>query len=100
MGLVESALYQPQQTFGGEDLYPDLWTKAAALGFSIAENQPFLDGNKRTASLSMLVFLDVNGFDFHAPEGSLFEKMIEIANKKINRENLAQWLKANSSPTP
>jgi death on curing protein len=48
VGLLESAIAQPRMTFGGEDLYPSLLEKAAALGFSIIMNHPFVDGNKRT----------------------------------------------------
>lgn len=50
LGLLESAIAQPRQTFGGQDLYPDLPAKAAALGFSLIANHPFIDGNKRVGT--------------------------------------------------
>ena len=57
LGLLESALAQPRATFGGTDLYPTLVAKAATLGFSLALNHPFIDGNKRVAHAAMEVFL-------------------------------------------
>ncbi|MDW7712499.1 MAG: type II toxin-antitoxin system death-on-curing family toxin [Deferrisomatales bacterium] len=62
----ESALAQPRATFGGADLYPTVIEKAAALGFSIVRNHPFVDGNKRTGHASMEVFLLLNGFELDA----------------------------------
>jgi len=96
LGLLESAVYQPQQSFAGDDLYPDLWMKAAAIGYSISENQPFLDGNKRTAALSMLVFLDTNGYELDVPQGEVYKAIMELANKRWSREHLASWLQTNS----
>lgn len=58
-----SAVFQPQQTVFGEDAYPTIPEKAAAYGFFLAENQPFIDGNKRTAAAAMATFLALNGFD-------------------------------------
>jgi len=56
-GMLESALAQPRQTFGGSDLYPTLVEKAAALGFSLIANHPFVDGNKRMGHAAMEIFL-------------------------------------------
>ena len=61
LGGLESVVAQPQMTFGGEDLYPCLPTKAAALGFSLVCNHPFLDGNKRVGHFAMEMFLVLNG---------------------------------------
>ena len=61
IGLLESAIVQPRMTFGGEDLYPSLLEKAAALGFSIIMNHPFVDGNKRIGHAAMETFLVMNG---------------------------------------
>lgn len=98
LGLLESAVNQPKQEFGGQELYPLLWDKVATLGFSISENQPFLDGNKRTAALSMMVFLDLNRHELAVQKGEAYKAVMKVANKKMNRELLAQWLKANSKP--
>ncbi|MCC7345672.1 MAG: type II toxin-antitoxin system death-on-curing family toxin [Deltaproteobacteria bacterium] len=94
-GLLESAAYQPRQSFGGEDLYPDIFSKAAAYAFSISENQPFIDGNKRTAATIAAVFLDINGFLLDCPEGQVYETMMKLANKQLTRESLADWFRKN-----
>ena len=63
-GLLESALAQPFQTFGGEELYPTVAQKAARYAYGIASNHPFADGNKRTATAVMGAFLRMNGCRF------------------------------------
>ena len=66
-GALESVLAQPRMSFGGQDLYPTVVEKAAALGSSIVQNHPFLDGNKRVGHASMEVMLVLNGFELSAP---------------------------------
>ena len=94
--LLESASTQPMQSFGGEDLHPTLFDKAAAYAFFISENQPFIDGNKRTASSVSAVFLDINGFELNCPSGEIYETMMNLANKRLSREGLVKWFKKNS----
>lgn len=65
----------------------------AAYAFHIAENQPFLDGNKRTALVSALVFLDINGFEILDESMRLYDAMIAIANKDMDKYDLAELLK-------
>lgn len=62
-GSLESAVAQPEMTFDGDDLYPTITDKAAALGYSLIQNHPFLDGNKRAGHATMEVFLLLNGYD-------------------------------------
>ncbi len=89
-GLLESAVMTPQASFGGEYLHADLFEMAAAYAFHIAENQPFLDGNKRTALTSAMVFLELNGFDFPSMDDlSLYEAMIAIAEDRLDKKGLA-----------
>ena len=66
---------------------------AAAYAFHIAENQPFLDGNKRTALVSALVFLDINGFVILDKDMKLYDAMIAIAQKEMDKYGLAELLK-------
>jgi death on curing protein len=66
LGALESAVAQPQMTFGGEDLYPTVVDKAAALGFSLVMNHPFVDGNKRIGHAAMETFLVLNGLEIYA----------------------------------
>ncbi|CAN5571908.1 type II toxin-antitoxin system death-on-curing family toxin [soil metagenome] len=62
-GALEASVYQPQQTFGGADLYPTHIEKAAALAYGLVKNHPFIDGNKRIGHAAMEVFLMLNGFE-------------------------------------
>src|SRR5580704_7987260 len=68
IGKVESAVAQPQMTFGGQDLYPTLEEKATALGFSLMTNHGFEDGNKRAGYAALVIFLKVNGHDIRATQ--------------------------------
>lgn len=67
LGALLSALGRPRASLFGADAYPDLWTKAAALGQSLARNHPLVDRNKRTAFEAMLLFLDYNGEPYTDP---------------------------------
>jgi len=97
-GLLESAVYRPQASFGGQDLYPDLFGKAAALGHSIISNHPFVDGNKRVGFEAMRLMLRLNGFDIHASLEAKYEIVIEIAKGKLTEQAIADWLKQHSRP--
>lgn len=99
-GLLDSALAMPQATFVGEYLHSGLFQMAAAYAFHIAENQPFLDGNKRTGLMAALVFLDLNGFVVLDPEGHLYDAMIAIANKQMDKEQLGHLLEELSHTNP
>ena len=92
-GLLESAVMTPQASFGGEYLHANIFEMAAAYAFHIAENQPFIDGNKRTALGAAMVFLGDNGFEFPPDDLSLYEAMISIANKEMDKYDLAAMLK-------
>ena len=97
-GLLESAIYRPQASFGGQDLYPDLFSKAAALGHSIISNHPFVDGNKRVGFEAMRLMLRLNGYDLHASSEAAFEFVIDIAKGKRSEQAIADWLKRSSRP--
>lgn len=90
---LESAVAQPQMTFGTDDLYPDVFLKAAVLAYGIAESQVFVDGNKRTALVAALVFLKVNGHEVPPAEERLYEAMMAIAQKTMTKEDLADVLR-------
>lgn len=95
LNALESALAQPRMTFGGEDLYPTLPDKACALGFSLIQNHPFLDGNKRIGHVAMETFLVLNGFEIAASMNEQEEVVLKIASGKLSREELATWLHAH-----
>jgi death on curing protein len=91
-GLLESALAMPESSFGGELLHRTLFSMAAAYAFHIAQNQPFVDGNKRTGLAAALVFLDLNGIEIEDPKGRLYHAMMGIAKRKFSKEDLAALL--------
>jgi death on curing protein len=97
VGLLESAIAQPRMTFGGEDLYPSLLEKAAALGFSIIMNHPFVDGNKRTGHAVTETFLVLNGMEIHAPVDEQERVILAIASGELGRETFLEWLKKNTT---
>lgn len=88
--LLESAVMTPQASFGGRYVHEDLFSMAAAYAFHIAENQPFIDGNKRTALAAALVFLEFNGFEVSDPDGELYQAMIKISSKTLDKAGLAK----------
>jgi death-on-curing protein len=92
LGALESALAQPRASFGGADLHTPLHAKAAALGFSLALNHPFLDGNKRVAHAAMEAFLMLNGSDIVATIDEQERLMLDLAAGLLTREQLAEWL--------
>ncbi len=92
LGALESALAQPRATFGGADLHTSLHAKAAALGFSLALNHPFLDGNKRVAHAAMEAFLILNGSEIVAAVDDQERLMLDLAAGRMTRDQLAEWL--------
>jgi death-on-curing protein len=95
LGAVESALAQPRMTFGGEELYPTLVDKAAAIGFSLIMNHPFIDGNKRIGHAAMEVFLVMNGLEIEASVNEQEEIILSLASGQLEREAFTQWLKSH-----
>lgn len=92
LGALESALAQPRMTFDGQDLYPTIAEKAAALGFSLIQNHPFVDGNKRTAHAAMEVFLVLNGYQIQATVEEQEDTILNVAAGKSGREAFTGWL--------
>lgn len=93
LGALESALAQPRMTFGGEDLYPTLVDKAAAVAFSIVMNHPFVDGNKRTGHAAMETFLVLNGMEISASVDEQEQVILALASGNSGREPFVEWLK-------
>ena len=92
LGALESAIAQPYMTFGGNELYPSLVEKAAALGFSLIQNHPFTDGNKRTGHAVMESFLGLNDYEINANTDEQVEIILSLASDKLNRNEFTEWL--------
>ena len=98
LGGLESALAQPRATFGGTDLHQTAVQKAAALGFSLTLNHPFVDGNKRVAHAAMGVFLLLNGLELQGAVDEQERLMLDLAAGHLTREELAAWLEQHVHP--
>ncbi len=96
MGLLESALARPFQTFGGDDLHPTAIEKAAAIAESLIINHPFIDGNKRTGMLVMITVLFEYKFALTAGQNELYDFIISISTGEIKFEQIVEWLKQNT----
>lgn len=94
--LLHSAVERPKATYGGQDLYPTLFSKAAALLQSLCMNHPFTDGNKRTAWLSTKRFLHINGYHLRARRLEAADFMVAVDNQKLELLAIALWLKKHS----
>jgi len=97
-GRLEAAAARPRMTFGGEDLYPDLAAKAAALMHSIAMNHPFVDGNKRVGAMAAELFLAVNGQALDVDDDALVAMVVDVAAGVITAEALAIWIRQRTRP--
>lgn len=92
-GLFDSALAQPEASFDGQFLHADIFAMAAAYGFHLGQAQSLMDGNKRTATAAMLVFLELNGHPLHVDQAELYAAMIAVAERRLSKAALAQWLR-------
>ncbi|MEI6179829.1 MAG: type II toxin-antitoxin system death-on-curing family toxin [Chloroflexales bacterium] len=92
MAALESAVAQPRATFDQQELYPSLHEKAAALGFALICNHPFVDGNKRVGHAAMEVFLLINGFEIQAPIDEQEQIILQVATGSMKRSDLALWV--------
>ena len=93
LGLVSSAIAVPQASFEGRHLHADLYEMAAAYTFHLCQNHPFLDGNKRVALVSALVFLDLNGVPISDPDDRLYPLMMSVASGEKQKGEIASVLR-------
>jgi len=91
-GLLESAVAQPQASFGGVELYESLEEKAAAYCFSIVMNHPFTDGNKRTGFVAADTFLRINGRFINVDQSQGEETILKLASGQLSKEQLTAWV--------
>jgi death-on-curing protein len=92
LGGLESAIAQPRMTFDGSDLYPTIAEKASALGYSLIQNHPFIDGNKRTGHAAMEVFLVLNSFEIQATVDEQEQVILQVASGDLERDNFTIWI--------
>ncbi len=99
LGALESALAQPRMSFGGQDLYSDLAAKAAALGHSLIQNHPFVDGNKRLGHAAMEALLMLNGAELEATVDEAEHIILDVAAGRLTREPFTEWVRSHVRPS-
>ena len=93
INLLSSAIAMPHASFHGEYLHNGIYEMAAAYAFHIGRNHPFVDGNKRTALVVALVFLELNGISISDVQGNLYDAMLDISTGKLNKSEFASILR-------
>lgn len=93
--LLESALSQPQASFGGDYICKDIFEMAATYGFHICQNHPFYDGNKRTALIAIYTFLFVNGYRLTANKKGIYAIIIALSKGELDKKELTLYLENN-----
>jgi len=100
-GLLQSALAQPEASFGGQFLHSDLFEMASACLFHLVQNHPFLDGNKRVGTAASLVFLQMNGLEVGAPDAELEDLVLSTAQGQADKAVIAAFFRQYAlPPTP
>ncbi len=94
--LLESISHKPQTSFGGNDLYPDLFLKAAVLYEALINYHVFVDGNKRTGLAAMVRFLNVNGHKLKVTNKQMVAHPIHVATEKLDLAEIAIWIKKHA----
>lgn len=97
LGLLESAVMQPQAQFDGRPLHAYPFEMAAAYLFHIVQNHPFVDGNKRTGAVAALLFLDLNGIEITAPRGAMYDMTMAVANGQAGKPEIAEFLRVHAA---
>lgn len=95
LGALESAIGQPRQSFGGQDLYPSVGAKASALGYSLISNHPFVDGNKRLGHAALETFLVLNGFELDASIDEAEAEILAVAAGQRTRAAFETWVQSH-----
>ena len=97
VALLQSPLAQPKVTVGRKFVHKSVFDKAAAYGYHVCRNHPFIDGNKRVAFVLMDLFLQSNGWEIVATEEEAYSMMIELSSGRVSKAELSSWLKNHSA---
>ena len=96
INLLSSAIYMPESSFRGQYLHETIPAMAAAYAFHICQNHPFIDGNKRVALASSLVFFDINEYELNCKEETLYNKIMDMAKSEMKKEELIKFYEKHS----
>lgn len=95
LSMLLSAVHRPLAAFEGNEFYPSLFSKAAALMDSLVRNHPFVDGNKRTAISAAALFLQINGYRLIANDDQVIEFTLACAQSQLTLQQITDWFIAN-----
>lgn len=95
-GLIESAVNAPFATFGGEELYPSLFDKAAQLLYGLSKNHGFVDGNKRTALHSALMLLLINNIELYYNQEEIVNLAVNTADGSLSPKDISEWFERHT----
>ncbi len=98
LGLVSSAVAQPHASFAGEELYPTLVEKAAAVGYSLIKNHAFLDGNKRIGFAALDTTLRLNGSKLQLETDEAEQTILAVTSSTLDRDALIAWIQTHCVP--
>lgn len=98
--MLAAAVFQVQQSAFGDEAYQTMAEKAAAYGYFICQNHAFIDGNKRTAALAMVVFLDLNGYEFVEDDDAIARMFESIASGAVDQSEFFGWVVNHAKPKP
>ncbi|MFM7550386.1 MAG: type II toxin-antitoxin system death-on-curing family toxin [Cyanobacteriota bacterium] len=98
LGLLEASMALPRQSFNGADLYPGLIAKAAALGFLLIQNHPFIDGNKRIGHAALEITLLLNGLELTADVDAAEAAVLAVASGAMDRQTFTRWVAESHQP--
>jgi len=93
LSLLESAIMQPQSSFGGAYLHQSIFEMAAAYLFHLTQNHPFIDGNKRAGLAAMLVFLELNGISIDHSTDELYDLTMKVASSELDKKMVTEKIK-------
>lgn len=96
IGLIESAINRPFQTYDGIELYPEIESKISAITYSLINNHGFVDGNKRIGVSVMLLLLRLNDIKIEYKQEELVDLGIKIAENKCKEEDIKKWIESHS----
>jgi death on curing protein len=97
VGLLESALAQPEATFEGQYLHADIFEMAAAYLFHLVKNHPFVDGNKRVSLEAALVFLEINGHPVETTDDALVDLVLQTAQGQASKQQIAEFFRTHAA---
>lgn len=97
LGSLESAIHRPKAKFGGKELIPDLYDKAAALMESLVMNPPFVDGNKRIGIAAASLFLKRNGRRVVCTQDEMISMTLQVAKGKLKAPRISEWFRKHST---